>query len=114
MSKIADEVHKCILDTFKFEAIFSEYYVKYKNNRLFFDFYIKSLGVLIEVQGEQHFKYNKHFQATIENFYAQKRRDNLKIEYCEEKNLTLVYFYDKVDKINEKLVLERIYEAMDE
>lgn len=114
MSKIADAVHLCILNTFKFEHIIPEFYINYKNNRLFFDFYIKSLGVLVEVQGEQHFKYNKHFHTTVANFYAQKRRDNLKIEYCEENDLTLVYFYDKVDSINEELLLERIYEAMNE
>jgi hypothetical protein len=112
MSKIADEVGDCIDSTFKFETVIPEYYVQFKGNRLFFDYYIKSLGVLLEVQGEQHYRFVKQFHGTIEKFYAQKRRDNLKIEYCEQENLTLVYFYDKKDVITEQLLIERIYEAM--
>jgi very-short-patch-repair endonuclease len=115
MSKIADDIHTCIKELFPYETIVLEHYVNYKNTRLFFDFYIKSLGVLIEVQGEQHYKFVKHFHSTIENFYGQKRRDNFKLEYLEQEGgLTLVYFYDKVDKINETLVLNRISEALNE
>jgi hypothetical protein len=112
VSKIADKVHECLIELFKFEPIVLEYYVSYKNTRLFFDFYLKSMGVLIEVQGEQHFKYVKHFHSTVDDFYAQKRRDNLKVEYCEENNLTLVLFYDTLDVITEQLIIDRIYEAM--
>ncbi len=114
MSKIADTTYEVLSGLYPSDNIEQEYYVRYKNNRLFFDFRIRSLRLLVEVQGEQHFKYNKHFHNTIENFYAQKRRDGLKVEYCEENDLTLVYFYDKVDKITEELILERIYEAMSE
>jgi len=114
VSKIADDVYACLISSFKFEPIIPEYYVRYKNNRLFFDFYLKSMGILIEVQGEQHFKYVSHFHSTKTDFYAQKRRDNLKVEYCEENGLTLVLFYDKKDVITEQLILDRIYEAMNE
>ncbi len=114
MSKIADTVFTCIKEIFPHEVIIPEHYVYYKNARLFFDFYIKSLGILIEVQGEQHYKFVKQFHGTKEKFYSQKRRDNKKVEWCEENNLTLVLFYDKIDKVNNDLILERIYEAMDE
>ena len=114
MSKIADDVGACIAANFKFETIIPEHYVQYKGSRLFFDFYIKSLGVCIEVQGAQHFKFVKQFHGTVDNFYAQKRRDNLKKEYCEEHDITLVFFYDKEDLISKQLVISRIYEAMNE
>jgi len=112
MSKIADNVYNVLHKLYPFDDIKCEYYVYYKNTRLFFDFYIKTLGVLIECQGEQHFKYVSHFHSDIKALYAQKRRDNLKVEYCEETNLVLVYFYDKQDVITQDLVLTRIYEAL--
>lgn len=114
MSKIADKVYTCLRDLFPFDPIIKEYYVYFKNTRLFFDFYIKSIGVLIEVQGEQHFKFVKQFHGTIDSFRKQKRRDNLKLEYCELNGLTLVYFYDKIDEISVDVVKSRIYEALNE
>jgi hypothetical protein len=114
MSKIATDVIKHIKRLFPHETYKEEHYVSYKGTKLFFDLYIKSLGVLIEIQGRQHFEYVAHFHDTIQNFYNQRTRDNLKIEYCDEQGLTLVYFYDKKDKINDSLILNRIYEALDE
>lgn len=112
MSKIADDVYSSIKVLFPFDTIIPEYYIQYKNNKLFFDFYIKSLGILIEVQGKQHTEFVRHFHGDKEKFYGQKRRDNLKMEYCENENLTLVYFHDTIDKITNELILNRIYEAM--
>ncbi len=114
MSRIADEVCERVRKLFSHEPIVLEHYIYYKNTKLFFDVYMKSLSILIEVQGVQHFKFVSHFHGTKDKFYAQKRRDNLKVEYCEENNLTLVLFYDKVDKIDDQLILDRIYEAMNE
>lgn len=114
-SKIAEEVYKMLKELFPYHNIEKEYYVFYKGSRLFFDFYISSLSLCFEIQGEQHFKYCRHFHGSIESFKAQKFRDNLKVEYVEENYpLTIVYFYDKIDKITEELILERIYEAMNE
>lgn len=116
MSKMADELYECLTRLFPFENITAEYYINYKNTRLFFDFYIRNMNLLFEVQGEQHYKFVKHFHGTKEKFYGQRRRDNLKLEYLEleENSLTLVYFYDKIDKITDELVLQRISEALDE
>jgi len=92
--------------------VFKEHYVRYKGARLFFDFYIKELGVFIEVQGRQHVKFVKHFHGSIENFYAQKKRDNLKIEYVQEQDMSLVRVYD-TEKITTELLLAKIDEAME-
>lgn len=114
MSKLAEDVYSGIKRLFPYDPIIPEYYVRFKNIQLFFDFYIKSLGILIECQGRQHSEFVKHFHTDVEAFYAQKRRDNLKLEYCELNNLTLVYFYDTIDNITDNLILKRIYEAMNE
>lgn len=112
MSKIADDVYDVLKKEFPFTCIEKEYYVNYKNTKLFFDFYIKSLGLLFECQGRQHTQFVKHFHGDITDFYAQRRRDSLKVEYCEENDLTLVLLFDTIDVITNELVLTRIYEAM--
>jgi hypothetical protein len=114
MSQLADDVYDNLKKIYPFDCIIKEHYVFYNNTRLFFDFYIKTLNILIECQGEQHFKYNSHFHSDIKSFYAQKRRDNLKVEYCTFSNTPLVYFYDKKDTITPNLILNRIYEALNE
>lgn len=111
-SKIEADVHHVIRELFPFETIVKEHYVNYQGERLFFDMYLKGMGVLIECQGEQHYKYNKHFHGSIENFRGQKKRDNLKVAYLQENpQLSLAYFYDKEDKISAGLVKTRIYQA---
>ena len=112
MSKIADDVYKELKLLFPYETIEPEYYIWYKGSRLFFDYFLRGMNVLIEVQGRQHFEFVKHFHGDAEAFKAQKYRDNLKREYIEENpELTLVLFYDKKDKITKELVVQRIYEA---
>jgi hypothetical protein len=111
MSKIADDVYQTLKELFPLNYIEKEYYVFYKGTKLFFDFYIPSLSLLFEVQGMQHFKFIRHLHGSIENFRGQKKRDNLKIEYCEINHLTLTKFYDTVDTITKQLVLNRILDA---
>ena len=47
MSKIAEDVYSGIKFLFPHETIIPEHYVYYKNNKLFFDFYLKGLGICI-------------------------------------------------------------------
>lgn len=111
-SSIEAEVLECISSLFPFETVIKEHYINYKGTKLFFDLYLKGMGILIECQGEQHSKFVSHFHGTIEVFRGQKKRDNLKIAYLQENpQLTLVYFYDKKDKITIDLVKDRIYNA---
>jgi very-short-patch-repair endonuclease len=111
MSQIAEDVGAILKVLFPFSHIIKEHYIKYKGARLFFDFFVRDLSVLIEVQGQQHFTFNRHMHDNdVSNFRAQKKRDNLKVEYCEENKLCLTLFYYN-DIITEQLVLQRILEA---
>ena len=92
--------------------VFDEHYVKYKGVRLFFDFYIKELDIFVEVQGRQHTQFVKHFHGSMENFKAQKYRDNLKIEYVEENNMGLVRIYD-TEEVTKELILDKINKAIE-
>ncbi len=114
MSKLADNVYDVIRKSFPTHTIHKEHYINYKGTRLFFDYFIKSMGVLVEVQGRQHTQFVKHFHGNRASFLGQKKRDNLKLEYVQSQdNLCLVRFYDN-EKITEKLVLDKLYTALDE
>ena len=114
MSKISDSVLDVLREMFPNNVILKEYYVKYKNVRLFFDFFIKDLGILVEVQGRQHTEFVPHFHTDKRAFYDQKRRDNMKIEYIEDdKRLTLIRInYD--EKVTKELVMNKINVAIDD
>jgi hypothetical protein len=115
MSKIADEIYDILIEIFPkvFNSrIDKEVYVNYKGQKLFFDFYIKSFGVYIEVQGRQHTEFVKHFHGSREAFMAQKKRDNLKIQYVEGNGECLIRFHYN-EKITKELVKEKIDKVLD-
>lgn len=113
MSSISNKVYGFIKEIFPLNTVLKEHYVPYKGVRLFFDFYIKDLGILIEVQGEQHARYIKHFHGDKQKFIEQKNRDNLKVEYAHERGISFARFYFN-EKITEELVLKKILCALEE
>ena len=111
MSKLADQAHAFLKKVFPHNIITKEYYVSYNNTRLFFDFYIKDLGLLLEIQGRQHDGFVKHFHGDKEGFLASKKRDNLKKEYCELRNFVLIEI--RSDKeLNKDKFIERVLKDM--
>lgn len=60
-----------------------------KRGLLRFDFYIPSLGVLLEVDGAQHFHQVKKFQRTYTEFLQTQGRDRAKNSYCLAKGILL-------------------------
>lgn len=111
MSEIADKVYNVLREVFPHNVLVKEHYVKYKGTKLFFDFYLKDL-CFVEVQGRQHTRFVKYFHDNKENFVKYKHRDNLKIEYAQEKNISLVRFYYN-ENITKKLILNKIFNALD-
>lgn len=116
MSAIASKVQSILSELFPanpHKRVFEEHFINYKGQRLFFDFFIKELGCFIECQGLQHTKFVRHFHGTAENFRAQKFRDNLKIEYVQEKGMYLIRLYENED-IGGDLILNKINKAFDD
>lgn len=115
MSILSTQVHSILNELFPanpHKRIFCEHYVRYKSQKLFFDFYIKDLKVLLECQGEQHFKYVQHFHGDKSAFMKHKERDNLKIEYVQKNNLYLVVLnFD--EEITKELILDKINKAFE-
>lgn len=115
MSVIASKVQSILNELFPanpHRRVFEEHFVRYKNNKLFFDFYVKENMLLVECQGRQHFEFVKHFHGTADNFRSQKFRDNLKIEYVQENDLYLIRLYES-EKITKDLILDKINIAYD-
>lgn len=85
--------------------------MNYNNTRLFFDFYIKDLGLLIEVQGRQHDEFVKHFHTDKETFLASKKRDNLKKEYAEKAGFVLLEIRSE-HELDKDRFIERVWSKM--
>jgi hypothetical protein len=52
------------------------------NKKLPFDFYIPDHNIVIEYQGEQHYKKTGHFEKRAGGLEELKYRDNIKKQYC--------------------------------
>lgn len=91
---------------FENEYTFSDLKNPKTNHKLRFDFAIKNndkIQCLIEYDGEQHFYYTDGAVTwnTKESFYNRKERDNIKNNYCIQKNIKLYRIpYFDIDKIN--------------
>jgi len=112
LSLISENIYDTVRKILPGLRITKEYYVKFKNKKLFFDFYIADLSLLVEVQGIQHVEFVKHFHGNKEKFLEQRYRDNLKIEYTENSNKSLVrFYYDEI--ITEDLVMLKFNKVFD-
>lgn len=76
-----------------------------------FDFFLEDLGVLIEYDGEQHFRV-KSFGANnvkaIAEFNTLKRHDQMKNDYCSNKNIILLripyWKFNEIENILDKFI----------
>ena len=71
----------------------------YRGTTLFLDFFIPLKRIAVEVHGEQHYTFNKHFHGNMANFFKQKKNDRAKEEWCEVNDIQLVVF--KWNEFNE-------------
>lgn len=60
------------------------------------DFFIPNRNLVVEVHGEQHYKYNNFFYKDKLSFYRAKARDSRKKEWCNLNEIALIEFnYDE-------------------
>tara|TARA_R110000744_G_scaffold3161_1_gene12261 strand:+ start:3967 stop:4380 length:414 start_codon:yes stop_codon:yes gene_type:complete len=57
---------------------------------LYADFYIPNRDLVIEVHGEQHFKFNSFFYKDKLSFFKAKARDNDKRAWCKLNRITMI------------------------
>ena len=82
------------------------------NQVLRYDFHIPSKNLLIEFQGEQHYRpvdfNNEGMEQAEKNFEIQQEHDRRKREYAQQNNITLLEItYLEEDKIEE--ILDKIF-----
>ncbi len=101
-SKIQKRV-KDLLNLYWFaDIVFEE--IPVVGTRLTIDFYNANKKIALEVDGNQHYKFNKFFHANSrQNFLAQLQRDDKKEYFCEINNIKLVRILES-DKLNEELL----------
>lgn len=88
MSKGEDKIERILREAcipFEREKVFPTL----RNGKLRFDFYLPQSGVLIELDGRQHFVQVKKFQPTISDFNHAKQNDYFKNSYALSHNLSL-------------------------
>ena len=61
-----------------------------RSENFFFDFYINTLKLVVEVHGQQHYRFNTLFHTSAQDFLNQRKRDSKKQEWCEYNNITYI------------------------
>jgi hypothetical protein len=54
-----------------------------KNDQYYFDFYLPMIKKVIEIHGEQHYKFVAFYHTNMLGFIKSQKRDKEKIEWCE-------------------------------
>lgn len=60
------------------------------NSNLYFDAYFPEHNLLFEYNGEQHYKYVDFFEKDEISFKNRQYRDNIKVQYCKDRNINLL------------------------
>lgn len=85
------------------EHKFSDLYDKSEKDLLRYDFYIPSKNLLVEYNGEQHYKETAWFQDTRKAFLLRKHHDWLKRKYARDHGIRLLVIpfteFSSIDKI---------------
>lgn len=105
-SKAERRIYKLLSKALPSTAIETEYFVKTEGQRLFFDLYLPTFKVAIEIQGEQHYEEVPFFHGNSEevrkiNFSNQKERDRIKRELTEYGLGLIILDYKEAMSINE-------------
>lgn len=89
--------------------IYPQYNIVYeqeiKEIGLRFDIFIPELGIAIEYDGQQHFKYIEHFHSDINGYILANKNDKIKNAFCDENAIKLIRLSGNwLDKDKEELL----------
>jgi|TARA_B100001094_G_scaffold272380_1_gene278142 hypothetical protein len=70
-----------------------------KSSTLFMDFYLPLKKLCVEVHGEQHYKFIKHYHVNAIGFAKAKKRDQQKQDWCQINDIKYVALpYDEKEE----------------
>jgi very-short-patch-repair endonuclease len=95
MSKLSDQVLGVIKEVYPQLKVKTETYVVHKNQKLYLDFFIPQIDLVVEVHGRQHDQFVKHFHGDQSGYKASKKRDKLKEEWAEANGMLLMALREK-------------------
>lgn len=99
-SKFQNRVKNFLKPYWKNDIVFEEFRIV--GTKLSLDFYNANKKVAVEVQGDQHIKYVKHFHKNKLKYLDQLKRDDKKLDFCNFNGIKLVEVYS-TDVINASL-----------
>tara|TARA_B100000497_G_C7617540_1_gene370938 strand:+ start:449 stop:856 length:408 start_codon:yes stop_codon:yes gene_type:complete len=101
-SKLQKKVKDLLYPNWVSDVVFEEFPVL--GTRMTLDFYNANKKLAVEVDGNQHYKYNKFFHSNSrQNFLSQLQRDEKKEYFCEINKIKLVRILEG-DTIDEELL----------
>ena len=108
VSKYHEKARLLLKELYPFDKIYEEIGLPgsrtEKNKQLFVDFFIPSRRIIVEVQGEQHEKFNSFHYSNKLDFYKAKNRDQTKKIWCELNRITLIELkYDDTDNWRDRI-----------
>lgn len=78
-----------------------------RKSLLYVDLYLPNRNLMVEVHGEQHFKYNSHFYKDKHQFFKAKARDRDKLAWCDKNGINIIVLgFDNHDEW-ENIVVNR-------
>ncbi len=83
-----------LLKLFPFDPPYEEVRLPGCPTELFLDFLLPQRRLALEVQGRQHREYVPHFHRTPAGYMAARKRDAMKLEFCELNGLILLELND--------------------
>ena len=100
MSKGEDKIIRLLrASNIKFER--EKTFADLRGGKFRYDFYLPLYNILIEVDGEKHFKQVKVFQKTRSDFLKQQENDRRKNSYALANNIPLIRIpYWELDNLN--------------
>jgi len=90
-SKFQKNIKDFLKDYWVHDIVFEEFRIV--GTRLSLDFYNANKKIAVEVQGDQHVRYVKHFHKNRLKYLEQLKRDQKKLDFCEINDIKLVEIY---------------------
>lgn len=89
------------------EVVLEEFYVP--GEKLYIDFFLPRKKIAVEVMGEQHYAFSRHFHGTYDNFKRSQERDNRKSLWCTMNDINLIRIRpdDSEEECRNKLLCDK-------
>ena len=77
-----------------------------RDRKVFLDFYINTIKTVVEVHGQQHYKFNSLYHTSAQDFLNQKKRDQDLQDWCVLNNLNYIElpFNEGKDKWRQRFI----------